>query len=64
MAQRLDREAGLSRLDDLRVKATDTAGLVSSLSFQVDVDDVNDNRPLFDNDVYTVNVTSSTSSSK
>ncbi|KAL8568821.1 hypothetical protein ACOMHN_035584 [Nucella lapillus] len=58
--QRIDREGGLSRLNDLRVKVVDSTSHSSVLNLDLGVDDVNDNRPQFNSDVYTVNVTSTT----
>ncbi|KAK7486552.1 hypothetical protein BaRGS_00022218, partial [Batillaria attramentaria] len=62
VANRIDRDGlvGLTRLDDVRVAVTDGAGLVTRLSLALDVDDVNDNPPVFGSDVYTVNITDTT----
>ena len=54
----------MSRLDDLWVKVKDGANQVAELSLGLNVDDVNDNKPQFETDVYTVNVTRFTASGK
>ena len=64
VARRLDRDSGLSRFDDLWVKVTDSAKHVAELSLDLTVDDVNDNKPRFESDVYTVNITGSTAPGK
>ncbi|XP_076445655.1 protocadherin-9-like [Babylonia areolata] len=58
--ERIDREGALTRLDDLRVKVVDSAGHTSAVDLDLEVDDVNDNRPEFHSEEFTINVTNTT----
>ncbi|KAK7108320.1 protocadherin Fat 3-like [Littorina saxatilis] len=60
VARRIDREEGLSTLDDLWVVVTDSANYSDMLKLALKVDDINDNRPQFESDVYSMNVSTST----
>ncbi|XP_046559783.1 protocadherin Fat 4-like [Haliotis rubra] len=57
VAQRMDREAGLTSITDVTLKVTDAGGNIASEALTFDIVDINDNSPTFAVDVFFVNVT-------
>ncbi|XP_048242499.1 cadherin-23-like [Haliotis rufescens] len=60
LAQRMDREAGLTFITDVTLKVTDAGGNVASEALIFDIVDINDNSPQFSSDVIHLEVTENT----
>ncbi|XP_067654496.1 cadherin EGF LAG seven-pass G-type receptor fmi-1-like [Haliotis asinina] len=60
VAQRIDREDGLTSITDVTLKVTDSGGNVASEALTFDIVDINDNSPQFSSDVVYVNVSENT----
>ncbi len=61
VAQRIDRDAGVTSITQVTLKVTDAGGNTASEALSFTIVDINDNSPHFSDDVIYINVTENTS---